>query len=109
MIWPMKREIHSIPVKTISKNSLCEALDLDGYIVVTQALDERWIERLRLAFENAPVQSSGTQHVELLEQTPELDAWLALEHHPALVMAAEHVLSRPYHVAGLHGRNPLPG
>ena len=81
----MKREIHAIPAAPISENSLCEALDLDGYIVVTQALDERWLVRLRLAFENAPVQSSGTQHVEILEDTPELDAWLELAHHPALV------------------------
>jgi len=105
----MKRETHAIPATAISENSLCEALDLDGYIVVTQALDEHWLVRLRLAFENAPVQSSGTQHVEILEETPELDAWLELAHHPAVVAAADHVLSRPYHVAGLHGRNPLPG
>lgn len=49
---------------TISYRSLSEALDQDGYCVVPQALDEKWIARLRRGFENAPVQASGTQHVE---------------------------------------------
>jgi len=86
-----------------------EALDKNGYCVVPQALDEEWIARLHMAFENAPVQSTGTQHVEVNEDTPELDAWNALEHHAALITAADSVLSRPYFVARLHGRNPLPG
>ena len=86
-----------------------EALDKNGYCVVPQALDEEWIARLQMAFENAPVQSTGTQHVEVNKDTPELDAWNALEHHAALITAADSVLSRPYFVARLHGRNPLPG
>src|SRR5262249_23722521 len=65
--------------------------------------------RLRIAFENAPVQSSGTQHVEIKEDTPELGAWKALEQHAILMVAADYVLSSPNFVAGLHGRNPLPG
>jgi ectoine hydroxylase-related dioxygenase (phytanoyl-CoA dioxygenase family) len=94
---------------TISNRPLREALDQDGYCVVPQALDEAWIARLRIAFENAPVQSSGTQHVEINEGTPELAAWKAIEEHAILIEAADSVLSGPYFVAGLHGRNPLPG
>lgn len=94
---------------TISFRSLNEALEQDGYCAVLQALDEDWIARLRLAFANASVQSSGTQHVELNDSTPEIGAWNALGQHEVLIAAADSVLSRPYFVAGLHGRNPLPG
>jgi ectoine hydroxylase-related dioxygenase (phytanoyl-CoA dioxygenase family) len=85
------------------------ALDRDGYVVVRNALDEHWVERLRRAFENAPVQASGTQHVEITEETPEVDAWRALERHPTLVTAVAHVLAGAPWVANVHGRNPLPG
>lgn len=83
------------------------ALDRDGYVVVAAALDPAWVERLRRAFEPAPL--SGTQHVEINDATPEIESWRALESHPTLVAAAEHILSRPFCLTGLHGRNPLPG
>jgi ectoine hydroxylase-related dioxygenase (phytanoyl-CoA dioxygenase family) len=83
-------------------------LDRDGYIVVPQALDAQWLRRLLRAFDNAPLQGDGTQHVRLTDTTPELDAWTALKSHPLIVASAEHVLGRPYQV-DLHGRNPLPG
>jgi ectoine hydroxylase-related dioxygenase (phytanoyl-CoA dioxygenase family) len=85
------------------------SLDRDGYAVVPGALDNRWVERLRRAFDEAPVQSGGTQHIELTDETPEVESWRALEHHPVLRAAAEHLLSQPYCLGGLHGRNPLPG
>ena len=85
------------------------ALDRDGYVVVPAALDEQWVSRLRRAFDSAPAQTSGTQHVTIDEATPEVESWRALERHPALVAAAGHVLPGPHHVADLHGRNPLPG
>lgn len=83
-------------------------LDRDGYIVVPQALDARWVGRLRRAFDDAPLQGDGTQHVRLTDTTAELDAWAALKSHPLIVAAAQHVLGRPYQV-DVHGRNPLPG
>ncbi|MFZ1989970.1 MAG: phytanoyl-CoA dioxygenase family protein [Alphaproteobacteria bacterium] len=90
-------------------DELNQALDQDGYAVVPDALDAAWVERLRLAFDHAPAQSGGTQHVEITDATPEAASWRAVEHHPVLNAAAEHVLSRPYCLAGIHGRNPLPG
>ena len=86
-----------------------EALDGDGFIVVPNLLDEGWRARLLRAFEDAPAQSSGTQHVRLSNATPELAAWNAMATHPLVLAAAEHVLRRPFHVRDLHGRNPLPG
>lgn len=88
---------------------LCAALDRQGYVVIRQALDVSRIARLRRAFETAPVQDGGTQHVELAQRTPEIASWRALERHPALIAAAAHVLSTPFHVRSTHGRNPLPG
>jgi ectoine hydroxylase-related dioxygenase (phytanoyl-CoA dioxygenase family) len=85
------------------------ALDAAGYVVVPGALDAAWVSRLKVAFERAAAQQNGTQHVEITEETPEVDAWLALKEHPSVLAAAEHVLSRPFRVRDLHGRNPLPG
>ena len=86
-----------------------QALDEDGYAVVPHALDAASVVRLRQAFDHAPAQSSGTQHVEITDATPEAASWRALEHHPVLSAAAKHVLPHPYCLAGMHGRNPLPG
>jgi ectoine hydroxylase-related dioxygenase (phytanoyl-CoA dioxygenase family) len=84
-------------------------LDRAGYVVVADALDAAWVERLKRAFEEAPAQQNGTQHVEVAPQTPEVETWLALKSHPVVIEAAEHVLAQPYRVRDLHGRNPLPG
>jgi hypothetical protein len=85
------------------------ALDGDGFVVVARAIDAAWVDRLRRAFESAPAQKDGTQHVELGPETPEHASWGLLREHPVVVAAAEHVLGRPFHVDELHGRNPLPG
>jgi ectoine hydroxylase-related dioxygenase (phytanoyl-CoA dioxygenase family) len=88
---------------------MLSALDHAGYVVVVDALDEQWVTRLRRAFEVAPIQASGTQHVEIVDSTPEVESWRALEYHPALVAAAEHVLGGARRLVDIHGRNPLPG
>ncbi len=93
----------------VSVSPVHEALDRKGYVVVPGALDSEWVGCLRLAFENVPAQSGGTQHVEISDETPELESWRALEHHPVLKAAAEQLLSQTYCMSGLHGRNPLPG
>jgi ectoine hydroxylase-related dioxygenase (phytanoyl-CoA dioxygenase family) len=85
------------------------ALDEEGYVVVPGALEEAWVERLRRAFESAPAQKDGTQHVEVTPATPEHASWQALREHPVILAAALHVLARPFRVRDLHGRNPLPG
>ncbi len=86
-----------------------DSLDRDGYVIVPDAVDERWVERLRRAFEGAPAQHNGTQHVDITPQTPEAASWAALREHPVLSAAAERVLGRPFRVRDHHGRNPLPG
>ena len=92
-----------------SQSPVNDALDRDGYAVVAGGLDVEWIGRLLRAFDNAPVQSGGTQHVEITDATPEVASWRSLEHHPVLIAAADHLLSRPYCLGGIHGRNPLAG
>jgi hypothetical protein len=85
-----------------------QALDRDGYAVVPGVLDDRWVERLRRGFDHAPAQSGGTQHVEISDETPDVESWRALEHHPVLKAATEHLLSQSYCLGGMHGRNPPP-
>jgi ectoine hydroxylase-related dioxygenase (phytanoyl-CoA dioxygenase family) len=101
----MNRRSHqsAAPLSPVS-----QALERDGYALVPAVLDDACVERLRRAFDHAPVQSSGTQHVEITDETPEVESWRALEHHPVLKAAAKHFLSQPC-IFGLHGRNPLPG
>lgn len=93
----------------VAVNPVHQALDQEGYVVVPGALDSEWVERLRRAFEHAPAQAGGTQHVEITDATPEVESWRALEHHPVLKAAAEYLLSPTHCLGGMHGRNPLPG
>jgi len=84
-------------------------LETQGFVVVAGALDDGWVERLRLAFARAPAQQDGTQHVRIDEHTPERPAWRELDRHPIVAAAAAVVLGRPSSVVDAHGRNPLPG
>ena len=84
------------------------ALDRDGYVVMTSALDPAWVEALLLAFQGAE-ERTGTQHVEIGPSTPHREAWEALTEHPLILDAARHVLGRPFARPEVHGRNPLPG
>jgi len=84
-----------------------EALERDGYAVVPDALDDEWVERLRLTFDRAPKQSGGTQHIEISDETPEVLARLGTS-------SGAEGGGRSFAVAALlpwrlHGRNPLPG
>src|SRR5262245_306043 len=85
------------------------ALDRDGYVVVEGALDADALTALARAFEEAPAQTSGTQHIAIDAGTPAREAWAALRTHPWLLAAAEHVLGPHFHLRDMHGRNPLPG
>jgi ectoine hydroxylase-related dioxygenase (phytanoyl-CoA dioxygenase family) len=100
---------HRTNESAVFVSSVHQALDREGYAVVPAALDSEWVARLRRAFEHAPEQSGGTQHVEITDETPNAESWRTLEHHPLLKAAAEHLLSQTYCLGGLHGRNPLPG
>lgn len=86
-----------------------DALDRLGYVVLARVLDAAFVARLLRAFDAAPPQASGTQHVAIDASTPEHASWLALRGHDVLASAAAHVLGRAFPVSELHGRNPLPG
>lgn len=85
-----------------------DELDAEGYVVLRAALTSDRIDRLRRAFEQAPVRRDGTQHVEIEEETPELDTWLELKEYVLLRRVADRLLGCPY-AFRVHGRNPLPG
>jgi ectoine hydroxylase-related dioxygenase (phytanoyl-CoA dioxygenase family) len=86
------------------------ALDREGYVVAHGASDGASLAKLRRAFDGAPEQQRGTQHVALTNETPEHATWEALARHPVVLAAARHVLARAaFRVGELHGRNPLPG
>jgi hypothetical protein len=90
--------------------SYARALDHDGYVVVPGALDPATVARLCVAFDAAPAQSDGTQHVAVTEETPDRDLWLGLREHPVVTSAAAHVFGgAPFRTADPHGRNPLRG
>jgi ectoine hydroxylase-related dioxygenase (phytanoyl-CoA dioxygenase family) len=95
--------------RVVIATSAFAALDRDGYVVVDRLLETAWVRRLSRAFEAAPPQANGTQHVRVTATTPEYDAWLALTRHPDILALAAHVVSTPLHVRDIHGRNPLPG
>jgi ectoine hydroxylase-related dioxygenase (phytanoyl-CoA dioxygenase family) len=86
-----------------------QALDREGFVLVANALEQAWVDRLRRAFDHAPAQKDGTAHVDLSPETPEREAWLALKEHPVVLAAADHLLGRAFRIGDPHGRNPLPG
>lgn len=92
---------------TLTQHQL-QSLESDGYVVVESALDRAWVARLLGAFEDAPPQADGTQHVRVTDTTKEREAWLALASHPLITAATSVVLGRPFRV-DMHGRNPLSG
>lgn len=92
-----------------------EALDRDGYVVMTGVIDANWLERLRAAFESgsgregdAPVvMESGTRHVnDLVNLDPVFEGVYT---HPRVLAAVYHVLRDAFRVSQIGGRDPLPG
>lgn len=95
--------------------SECEALDRDGYVVLTGVIDGDWLERLRSAFEKASgkdgksavVKESGTRHIDdLVNRDGPFDCVYT---QPRVLAAVYHILRVPFRLAQLNGREPLPG
>ncbi|MFO0612962.1 MAG: phytanoyl-CoA dioxygenase family protein [Polyangiaceae bacterium] len=80
-----------------------------GYAVVPAILPEDARARLLVAFEDAPLQDGGTQHVRVGDDTAHADAWRSLARHPLVEAAAARILGRPFRLRDVHGRNPLRG
>ena len=91
-----------------------EALDHDGYVVMTGVIDADLLERLRAAFDNGSaandhkpvVKESGTRHIDDLVNKEAFDGVYT---HPRVLAAVHHVLGCPFRLGQLHGRDPLPG
>ncbi|MGV3525558.1 MAG: phytanoyl-CoA dioxygenase family protein [Candidatus Sericytochromatia bacterium] len=91
-----------------------QQLHTQGYLLIPQVMSPTWLQSLRDAFEKAAERpqarkpQQGTRHVEgLLESAPESIGPLIT--HPLLLAASWELLQRPFHLASLHGREPLPG
>ena len=91
-----------------------EALDQDGYVVMTGVIDADWLARLRAVFESGSaandhkpaVKERGTRHIDDLVNKEAFDAVYT---HPRVLAAVHHVLGCPFRLGQLHGRDPLPG
>jgi len=92
-----------------------EALDRDGYVLMTGVIDDNWLHRLRDAFEagckkdgHAAVgKESGTRHVnDLVNRFPVFEGVYT---HPRVLAAVYHVLRCAFRVGEIGGRDPLPG
>lgn len=92
-----------------------EALDRDGYVVLSGVIDADLLERMRAAFESgcekdrhAPVvKESGTRHVnDLVNRDPVFEGVYT---HPRVLAAVYHVLRDAFRVGQIGGRDPLPG
>lgn len=93
----------------VSERSLAaadrEALDRDGFVVLTGLLEPATLERVRSIFPAA--RGTGTRHVpDAAMQGVEVAMAAA---HPAVLAAVRHVLGRPFHLFHFSGRDPSPG
>jgi ectoine hydroxylase-related dioxygenase (phytanoyl-CoA dioxygenase family) len=92
-------------------------LDRDGYTVLPGVVDDVLLTRLRDCFELLSARDqggsataskeTGTRHVDnLINRERLFDVAFA---HPRVLAAAYHVLKRPFRLAQVGGRDPLPG
>ena len=92
-----------------------QALDRDGYVVLTNLIDGDWLAGLRAAFENAcgkgeqtpVVKESGTRHIDDLVNRDQV--FEGVYTHPRVLAAVYHILRVPFRVGQINGREPLPG
>ncbi len=103
--------------KTLSPQEK-QTIDEKGYIIIPAMLDKKKLEQFRAAFEkwsefdkgslnNKGEREHSTRHVDnLLNREPLFDF---LYTHPKLLATAHHIFQRDFRLAGLGGRDPLPG
>ena len=92
-----------------------EALDREGYVVLSGVVDVDWLEQLRAAFESGcekdggatVVKESGTRHLnDLVNRDPVFEGVYT---HPRVLAAVHHILRDAFRVGQIGGRDPLPG
>jgi len=103
----------------ITENSLSDgerqALDSDGYVVLSSVINSDWLESLKIAFENecekdahAPaVKESGTRHINDIVNRDLV--FEGIYTHPTIFAAVYHILRDRFRVGQIGGRDPLPG
>lgn len=92
-----------------------EALDREGYVVLSDVIDADWLERLKAAFERGcekdggatVVKESGTRHLDdLVNRDPVFEGALT---NSRVLAGVYHVLRDAFRVGQIGGRDPLPG
>jgi hypothetical protein len=88
-----------------------QRLDTHGFLLLRAAIPTPWIEPLRSAFETGvnhqwPVPRGQDWRHALLDLDPTVQRVCRL---PALLAATHHILSRPFILAQVEGREPRPG
>ena len=92
-----------------------EALDREGYVVLSGVVDVDWLEQLRAAFESGcekaggatVVKESGTRHLnDLVNRDPVFEGVYT---QPRVLAAVHHILRDAFRVGQIGGRDPLPG
>ena len=92
-----------------------EALDRDGYVLMSGVIDANWLERLRAAFEAGcekdggatVVKESGTRHLNDLVNRDAV--FEGVYTHPRVLAAVHHILRDAFRLGQIGGRDPLPG
>lgn len=91
-----------LPAARATVEDWIAGLDDVGYVVVPSVLDEGDVEALRAAF--PPASSGSTLHVEIGDETPHVERWLALRDHPRIARLLADTLGE-FDVR-VHGRDP---
>lgn len=97
-----------------------KALDEQGYLVLTETIDRKWLKDLRDIFEqlseqeretggHQTKQETGTRHLNLKDNADKNVIFEGIYTNPKLLAAVYHVLKRDFRLFGLGGRDPLPG
>lgn len=92
-----------------------DALDRNGYVILSGIIDPGWLEDLRKAFESAcaagrqavPGKETGTRHIDDLVNCDQ--DFADVYTHPKILAAVYHVLGAPFRLGQMNGRDPLPG
>lgn len=100
------------------RDSEKQTLDQQGYLILENVIDPKWLKELRDGFENLAAKSresagnqssqeSGTRHVVILPDDGPI--FERIYTNAQLLAAVYHILKREMKLSGMHGRDPLPG
>ncbi len=108
----------------VNQNTLSEAeklaLDEQGYVILRDVVDPKWLKELRDIFERGVAENRenntyhkkkelNIRHIELKSIEDEDKAIERIYTHPKLLAAVHYILKDEFKIFSLSGRDPLPG